>query len=109
MRNWVEGEHFPEAARVSVQTEVSDEARGKLDAEQVSFVSTLARALGGCEWNDSGIGESIKQAASEAGIDNRTAYIALYWVMLGRDYGPRVASIMAEMEKESLIGLLGAV
>ena len=109
MRNWVEGEHFPEAARVSVQTEVSDEARGKLDADQISFVSTLARSLGGCEWNDSGISESIKQAASETGIDNRTAYIALYWVMLGRDYGPRVASIMAEMERESLIGLLGAV
>ena len=109
MRNWVEGEHFPEAARVSVQTDVSDEARSNLNADQISFVGTLAGALGECEWSDSGISESIKQAAAEAGIDNRTAYIALYWLILGRDYGPKAASIMAEMERDSLIGLLGAV
>ena len=54
------------------------------------------------------IGECIRRIAKEVGIGGRESYVALYWVIISRSYGPTVAPLMAEMEKESLIGLLDA-
>jgi lysyl-tRNA synthetase class 1 len=105
MRNWIGGAHFPEAARVVIQSEVSDEARANLTGNRGAFLSSLSGALSECDWDEVAISACIKRVASEVGIGNRDAYIALYWVLLGRDYGPRVASLMAEMDKSELVKL----
>ena len=108
MRNWVDGPHFPDAARVEVRSTVSEEARANLTDEQVGFLSVLKDALPDCEWSAEAIGECIRRIVKEVGIDGRKSYVALYWVIISRSYGPTVAPLMAEMEKESLIGLLDA-
>ena len=106
MRNWVEGPHFPDAAKVEVQSSVSDEARANLSVEHTQFLSALAAALADCEWSDSALGECIRDTAKEVGIDGREAYVALYWVILGKHHGPKAASIMAEFDKNRIISLV---
>ena len=44
--------------------------------------------------------------SDEAGIAKRQAYVALYWVLLDRSHGPRVASIVAEMDRGDFLALL---
>ncbi len=107
MRTWVDGPHFPEAARIVIQTEVSNEARASLSDEHRGFLSVLAGALANCEWGDEAINKCIRETSDEVGIGRHESYVALYWVLLGRDYGPRVASIGAEMDRDDFLALIG--
>jgi len=109
MRTWVDGPHFPEAARIVIQTEVSNEARASLSDEHRGFLSVLAGALANCEWGDEAINKCIRETSDKVGIGRHESYVALYWVLLGRDYGPRVASIGAEMDRDDFLALIGGV
>ena len=106
MRNWVDGPHFPDAAKVEVQSSVSEEARANLDEIHRSFLSALAGALADCEWTDGAIADCIRATIGEEGIGGRDAYVALYWVILGKHHGPKASSLMAEMESEHLLSLI---
>ena len=107
MRNWVDGPHFPDAARVEVQTSVSEEQRTNLTDEHRQFLSALGASLGDCEWTEKVIGDCIKSVAAEAGIARREAYVALYWIILGKNHGPKASSLMAEMQSEHVLSLIG--
>ena len=106
MRNWVDGPHFPDAARVVVQTIVSDESRSNLDDGHREFLTALGESLGDCEWTDKAIGDCIRSVATEVGIGGREAYVALYWIILGKNHGPKASSLMAEMGSEHLLSLI---
>ncbi len=106
MRNWVDGPHFPDAARIEVQSSISDEARANLTNEHRAFLSALSGALSDCEWTDATIGDCIRATIDEAGIGGRDAFVALYWVILGKNHGPRASSLMAEMESRHLLSLI---
>ena len=106
MRNWVDGPHFPDAAKVEVQSSVSEEARANLDEIHRSFLSALAGALADCEWTDGAIADCIRATIGEEGIGGRDAYVALYWVILGKHHGPKASSLMAEMESGHLLSLI---
>ncbi len=109
MRNWVEGEHFPDGARITIQAEISDEVRSRISKESASFVALLSERLQTCEWSSDSIGSAIREVAGGCDLDNRQAYVSLYLVILGRDYGPRISSIMAEMDRGSLVEMLTRV
>ncbi|SVB89367.1 uncharacterized protein METZ01_LOCUS242221, partial [marine metagenome] len=106
MRNWVDGPHFPDAARIEVQSSISDEARANLTNEHRAFLSALSGVLSDCEWTDATIGDCIRATIDEAGIGGRDAFVALYWVILGKNHGPRASSLMAEMESRHLLSLI---
>ena len=106
MRNWVEGPHFPDAAKIVVQSSVGEEARANLTEEHEDFLSALSDALSDCEWTDGAIGNCIKETIAEVGINGRDAYVALYWVILGKHHGPKASSLMAEMEKNRFLDLI---
>ena len=107
MRNWIDGPHFPDEAKVEVRTSVSEEARANLSDEQVGFLSTLGAALSECNWKESEISSCIKSAASDAGVGGRDAYVALYWTILGKSHGPKASSLIAEMDSDSVLSLFG--
>ena len=107
MRNWVGGPHFPDAAKIKVQSSISDEARANLTDEHREFLSTLSGPLTDCEWTGKVIGDCIKTVAAEVGIGGREAYVALYWIILGKSHGPKAASIMVEVGREAILYLLG--
>ncbi len=106
MRNWVEGPYFPDAAKVEVQSSISDDALRNLTNEHRSFLSALRGTLADCDWNDAAIGECIRATAAEEGVVGRESYVALYWVLLDRDYGPKVSAIMSEFDRDSILKLL---
>ena len=107
MRNWVDGLYFPEAARIEVRSSLSDEARDNFTEEQTGFLSALSEALTNCDWTESEIGRCIKTVAAETGVAGRDAYMALYWVILGKNHGPKASSLMAEMDSASVLALIG--
>ena len=107
MRNWVDGPHFPDAARVEVQTEVSEDLRANLTDEHRQFLSALGDSLKDCEWTEKAIGDCIRSVAAEVGIGGREAYVALYWMILGKNHGPKASSLMAEMESGHVLSLIG--
>ena len=109
MRAWVEGTHFPEDARVSIRAQVDDDVRGNLDEGARALLSGLADSLVDCEWSDNAIGECIRVASDVVGIGRREAYVALYWVLLGRSHGPKASSIIAEMTRDEILSLLSSV
>ncbi len=106
MRNWVDGPHFPDAARVEVRTDISDELRANLTNQHRQFLSALGDSLEDCEWTEKAIGDCIRSVAAEVGIGGRGAYVALYWMILGKSHGPKASSLMAEMESEHLLSLI---
>ena len=106
MRNWVDGAHFPDAAKIVVQSSVGEEARANLTEEHEGFLSSLSGALSDCEWTDEAIGNCIRETIAEVGINGRDAYVALYWVILGKHHGPKASSLMAEMEKNRFLDLI---
>lgn len=78
MRNWIEGPHFPDAAKVEVQSNVSEEARTNLTEEHKRFLSALSGELAQCEWTDSAIGDCIRKVAAKIGIGRRDVYTTIY-------------------------------
>jgi lysyl-tRNA synthetase class I len=66
----------------------------------------LSSKLEKIEWNEKEISESIRLVSSEININRREAYVALYILILGSEYGPRIASIMDEIGKEATLNIL---
>tara|TARA_B100000029_G_scaffold274227_1_gene269032 strand:- start:5196 stop:5525 length:330 start_codon:yes stop_codon:yes gene_type:complete len=109
MRNWVDGAHFPDAAKIEIRTKISNEARENLTGNQVEFLSALGERLSDCDWTEHEIGSCIKSIVSETGVGGRDAYVALYWAILGKSHGPKASSLMAEMERDYCIQLVNQV
>jgi lysyl-tRNA synthetase class I len=103
MRNWIDGVHFPENAKINIQEQMNDEDKEKITKEQRRFLSSLLIKLESCPWNESQISQLIRETATELEISPREGYIALYLLIIGRDYGPRIASIIVELGKVETI------
>jgi len=89
-----------------VQSVVSDDLRANLTDQHRQFLSTLGNSLKDCEWNERAIGDCIRSVAAGVGIGGREAYVALYWMILGKNHGPKASSLMAEMESGHLLSLI---
>ena len=106
MRNWIDSQHFPEDARIKIQDSISDENKNKISEIQRKFLEILYDRLERIDWNETEINQSIRDSSTNIDINRRDAYIALYLLILGTDYGPRIASIMNEIGKESTLNIL---
>jgi lysyl-tRNA synthetase class I len=105
MRNWIEGPHFPIDARIIIQSAITEEARDNLSTEQNSFLSEFQKRIIDYEWNESSINECIRESAAAVEIGMRQAYMALYWTILGKYFGPRIAALMSEIDKDEIMAI----
>jgi lysyl-tRNA synthetase class 1 len=105
MRNWIEGPHFPLDARIVIQSTITEEAQNNLSNEQNSFLSEFQKRINDYEWNEDSINECIRESSASIEIGMRQAYMALYWVILGKNFGPRIAALMAEIDKDEAIAI----
>lgn len=103
MRNWINGVHFPEDARIRIQEKISNENNEKLTIKQKEFLSGISSRLESCEWSENKINEVIRETSNEIEINRRDGYVALYLMILGVDYGPRIASIIIELGRDTTI------
>ena len=109
MRNWVDGQHFPSDAKIEIRSSISEEARDNLTEEQLGFLSALGAEFDDCDWTEGEIASCIRSVATETGIGGRNAYVALYWVILGKNHGPKASSLIAEMDSASVMSLISRV
>jgi lysyl-tRNA synthetase class 1 len=105
MRNWIEGPHFPTDAQIIIQSAITEEARDNLSTEQNSFLSEFQKRIIDYEWNESSINECIRESAAAVEIGMRQAYMALYWTILGKYFGPRIAALMSEIDKDEVMAI----
>jgi len=106
MRNWINGEHFPEDSRIVIQNIISKEARNSISREHRNFLLKLKIKLVNCDWDEKTISSQIRDTARDEEFNVKEAYIALYWLILGKKSGPKVASIISEIERKDMLSLI---
>ena len=100
MKNWINGPHFPEELRINIL----QEPMGGLDSK---ITKMLNEKISSCDWNTKSIGEAISKAFKEGEINAKEGYRNLYKAILGVEKGPRLAPILAELDKGHVLKLLG--
>jgi len=100
MHSWINGPHFPEELRISVLKEQNV-------GLEPSIITALSNSMSNCEWNSKSIGEAISSAFKNNEIDGKEGYRTLYLAILGVEKGPRLAPILAEIERNHVLKLLG--
>ena len=100
MRNWINGPHFPEELRIAVL----EEPFAGLDA---NICAVLKESLTDCEWVSGSIGDAISNSFRNNDISPREGYRIMYLAILGKEKGPRLAPILAELDRDKVLSLLG--
>tara|TARA_B100002052_G_C15886385_1_gene601755 strand:- start:1133 stop:2740 length:1608 start_codon:yes stop_codon:yes gene_type:complete len=106
MRNWINSEHFPDEYRIEIRTELTDDAKASFNDGDRNYLRTLQESLSTCEWESAIINDHICNLARENGMDLRNAFIILYNIHLGKPHGPRLASVLVEIPRETVIRAL---
>lgn len=100
MRNWINGPHFPEELRIRV-------LETPMQGLDLNITASLRKALSESLWNSKDIGDSISSCFKVNAINPREGYRNLYLAILGVEKGPRLAPILAELNKDKVLKLLG--
>jgi len=100
MRTWINGPHFPEGLRIKVR----NEPHTGLDLE---ISKNLKSSLSDCPWDSEGISEAITAGFRSNEISPKQGYRNLYLAILGTEKGPRLAPILAELDRNRVLSLLG--
>ena len=108
MRTWIQSQHFPAELRITILEEPDLEAVGRLDDENLSILTTLIKALEASEWDASSIQSTISNTAKSQDMSPRHAYRALYLCIMGTERGPRLPTILAELDQSAIVNLLRA-
>jgi lysyl-tRNA synthetase class 1 len=107
-RAWLES-FAPERALLVVRRDAVPEEVSNLDAEQQSYLASLAAAAGtetprsGDAWQT-----LIFRVATETGLPSGRAFGALYAAFLGRSNGPRAGWLLASLEPAFVVERLRA-
>ena len=103
MRYWIESEHFPEEMRIRILSTPDEKALSLLDSDEKSALKGLTTALHNCQWDTESIGSAIPQSAKDNDMSPRSAYRAAYAALMGLERGPRLAPILAEMDRIEIL------
>ena len=106
MRAWIASPHFPEGFRLRIQTEIGDGAKENIDERDADYLGALCKGLSDCKWESEEINAIICNEAKDRDISLRDAFQTLYWIALNQDFGPKLANILEEMDRESVLNLL---
>ena len=108
MRNWISSKHFPEEYSIEIQTQITENAKKSFNQGDRDYLESLRNALTNCKWESAQINDLICNLARNNGMELRSAFEILYNIHLGRSHGPRLAAVMAEIPRETVIGTLNS-
>ncbi len=97
-RGWL-ASYAPDKARLEVRRDALPADAAALDDGQRSYLAALAdrvdaeRPAAGDAWQN-----AIFDAATQAGLDAKTAFAAIYLAFLGRTNGPRAGWLLASLD-----------
>ena len=106
MRAWIASKHFPEEMKINILSQPNDAALQQLNKDDRPVVAALAQSLAACNWDAESIGSTIPQAAKDLGLTPKSGYRAAYAALMGKERGPRLAPILAEMNQNQIVSLL---
>jgi len=106
MRLWIKSQHFPEEMKISLLTEPNISELEQFNEQEIEVLKTLKIELENADWNAESIGNAIPNSAKSLGYSPKVAYNVAYIVLMGKSKGPRLAPILAEIEKNNIILLL---
>ena len=105
-RAWLEA-YAPDRARLTVRRDGLPAEADALDGSQRDYLAMLARAAetaapaAGDAWQN-----VIFSTATEAGLEPKAAFAALYLAFLGRPNGPRAGWLLASLEPDFVLARL---
>ncbi|CAI8335037.1 MAG: Lysine--tRNA ligase [Candidatus Poseidoniaceae archaeon] len=108
MRTWTQSRHFPDELRITILEKPDVAAVECLDDENLAILPTLIEGLEACEWDASSIQSTISTTAKSQDVSPRHAYRALYLCIMGTERGPRLPTILAELDQSAIVNLLRA-
>ena len=108
MRTWVKSRHFPDELRITILDEPKSEAIDQLDEDNIAILPVLIETLKACDWDAVAIQSAISSGAKSLDMSPRHAYRALYLCIMGTERGPRLPTILAELDQNSILNLLNA-
>ena len=106
MGGWIASPHFPDGCRIIIQTQISEGAKQNMDPRDVDYLQALREAFAACDWDWGTINNHVCELAKERDIKLRDAFQLMYWIVLDQDFGPKLASILEEMDRQAVLGLL---
>ena len=113
MQTWIKSHHFPDEMRIEIISGIPEDLTSRLSPDEIAILVNLVKNLVQCKWDAKSIGTCIPESAKSLGKSPKLAYNVLYLCLMGSDKGPRLAPILAELEKASIIeqlrNCLGAV
>jgi lysyl-tRNA synthetase class 1 len=103
--NWLR-EYAPEEFRYRIRTEP---ARRELDAADAQLLARIVEIVRSSEpvAMERDLAAQFKQWAGE-GVDMRKLYLVVYDLLIARDQGPKLTSLLATMGRERVVPLLSA-
>lgn len=81
----------------------------ELSPVQRGFLRNLAERLKTCDWNGEALQAAVFDAARLTPIDQPTAFLAFYRVLLDNVKGPKAGNFLAFLKREDLVRLFEAV
>ena len=94
--------------RLTLQTTPPIGAK-ELSATQRAFCRVLSGRLSKCEWNGEAIQSAVFDAARLSPIDQPSAFLAFYRVLLDNTRGPEAGNFLAFLGRDSVVRLFGEV
>lgn len=108
-RNWAR-DYAPEEYRYSINYEVDEDVLTKLSKKEEDAVRILARKLEEEEYEDSDqLDSKIFDAKDESQLDTGEFFSTMYTVMLSRDQGPRLSTLIMSVGREKSVEILEQV
>jgi lysyl-tRNA synthetase class I len=111
IRSWLASEHFPESFRIVVQKEITPDAQFALselarDGQVGTYLHNAHSSLSECDWDVTSINNAICEPAKDIEMDLSDAFTAMYWMFLGMNKGPKLASILVMLSRDEVLQLI---
>lgn len=106
MRTWISSEHFPDEMKIVMIEHIPKNLLSELSSDEIQVLKRLIELLENCEWTNESISNSIVESAKSIDKSPRLAYNVSYVCLMGSKKGPRLAPILTELPKISIINQL---
>lgn len=102
-RFWLDN-FAPDAVKFAVQKDLLAEHQERLSAQQQKLLAMLAERFSALsEWQGEDIHNTIHSTAKELDLEAKTAFQAIYLVIIGRERGPRLGYFLSSLEKDFVV------
>jgi lysyl-tRNA synthetase class 1 len=103
-KNWV-AEYAPERLRFKVAERLPENAK-KLNQKQRDGLRQLANDLSSRDYSPIELHNHVYEVARKAGLDPSELFKAIYLVLIGQEFGPRIGNFISALDKDFVIGRL---